>query len=357
MLIEVFLPKLGESIVSATIARIIKKEGDSIRKDEPLMEVTTEKLTSEIPSPETGVVKQISVAENQEVQVGDLIAIIETEEEPQDIFFFSPAVLRLAEERKISKDELKSLAKKLGRRVTRQDLNEIEEKADNIQRIEMSTMRKKIADNMVKSFYQAPHATLITEVDVTDILEEIQKMKESFYAKHQTKLTITSFLAKAIASSLKEYPLINSSLEEETIVMKNFVNLGIAVNIKEGLVVPVLKDCEKKELSEIAVEIDRLASGARKGILSLDDLSGGSITLTNFGMGGVEIGIPIIRYPEVAIIAFGAIVKKPVVKNNEIVIRSAANISLTFDHRVLDGMYGCGFLNELKNTLENIRSI
>ena len=195
---------------------------------------------------------------------------------------------------------------------------------------------------------------MITEVDVTDILKLVQHKKEEFLAKHQVKLTITSFVIHAIAKALHEFPFINSSLEEDTIVLKRFVNLGVAVSVEQGLMVPVIKNCQNMGISSIAQAISDLSAKARSGKLTPDDISGGTISMTNFGMSGVLIGVPIIRYPEVAIVGVGAIHKKVVpLENDVLAVRSFMHISLTFDHRVLDGMYGCGFLGALKKHLES----
>jgi 2-oxoglutarate dehydrogenase E2 component (dihydrolipoamide succinyltransferase) len=206
---------------------------------------------------------------------------------------------------------------------------------------------------MVRSFYQAPHATLIHEVDVTEVLQLIQKEKESFIAKWETKLTISSFIARAIVKAIQRYPLINSSLEEDTIVLKHFVNLGIAVSVDSGILVPVIKQCHRLSLPQIAKSLAQLAEKARAAKLLPEDVMDGTISMTNFGMSGVMLGIPIIRYPEVAIIGVGSIHKKVMALPNQAIgIRDAVHISLTFDHRVLDGMYGCGFLGAVKDHLE-----
>lgn len=218
----------------------------------------------------------------------------------------------------------------------------------------MNSMRKMIAENMVKSFYEAPHATLINEVDVTELVNFIKENKQAFQEKYNVKLSITAFIAKAIATSLKAYPLLNSSLEDDTIVLKKFVNLGIAVSVEHGVLVPVVQNCQDLDISEVSKKISELAQKARSNTLNLDETSNGTVTLTNFGMAQVQIGIPIIRYPEVAIIGIGAITKKvKVLSDDTIGIRSMINLCLTFDHRVLDGMYGCGFLQELQKNLEN----
>ena len=384
---QVTLPKLGESIVSATIVQWFKKEGDQINLDEPLLEVSTDKVNSEIPSPVSGVLQKILASPDQELQVGELLAVIQmlqgsteervTVEVKREIApagsemqgFFSPALLRLARENNISLDELEKIPTSgAGGRLSKKDLELYIEsrttkpcpmmgKSLPTERIKMTGMRKAIADNMVRSFYEAPHATLITEVDVTAIMQVIQKEKEAFLAEHGSKLTITSFVARAISKALKEYPFLNSSLEDDTIVVKKFVNLGIAVSVDQrgmqGIMVPVVKNCQDQSLSELAKAIGDVSARARSGKLNPADVQDGTITLTNFGISGVMMGIPIIRYPEVAILGLGAIQKKVVALDDDtMAVRSVMHISLTFDHRVIDGMYGCGFLNSLKEHLE-----
>jgi 2-oxoglutarate dehydrogenase E2 component (dihydrolipoamide succinyltransferase) len=395
---QVTLPKLGESIVSATIVQWFKKEGDHINLDEPLLEVSTDKVNSEIPSPVSGVLSKILANPDQELQVGEPLAVIQMHQtgdrtsaavsprpaearkesasassEMRD--FFSPALLRLARENHISLEELEKIpASGAGGRLSKRDLELYIEKRtpapnkpcpmmtkglpSDVERVKMTGMRKAIADNMVRSFYEAPHATLISEVDVTSIIKLIQKEKEAFLAQHGTKLTITSFVARAISKALREYPFLNSSLEDDTIVVKRFVNLGIAVSVDQGIMVPVVKNCQTLSMPELAQAIGDLSVRARSGKLSPQDVQEGTITLTNFGISGVMLGIPIIRYPEVAILGLGAIQKKVVALDDETFgVRSMIHISLTFDHRVIDGMYGCGFLNSLKEHLEKEASL
>lgn len=388
---KVLLPKLGESILSATVVQWFKKVGDFVKLDEALLEVSTDKVNSEIPSPVEGVIKEILVETDKELQVGDPLVVISlqgpsaafTKPAPKSFVepratsssegndFFSPALLRFAQEKGVSFEQLRKISGTgEGGRVTKKDLEaycsaapcpmkaQTSSSKPQVERLKMTGMRKAIAENMVRSFYQAPHATLIHEVDVTAILKVIQQEKETFFAKHGVKLTITSFVARAITKALQEYPLINSSLEQDTIVLKRFVNLGIAVSVEQGIMVPVIKHCHRLDLLDIARAIQDFSAKARAGNLSTDDVADGTISMTNFGMSGVQIGIPIIRYPEVAIVGIGAAHKKVVVLDNDLVaIRSMMNICLTFDHRVLDGMYGCSFLASLKTHLEKDLSL
>lgn len=375
--IRVTLPKLGESIQNATVVQWFKKVGDSIKKDEPLLEVSTDKVNSEIPSPVAGILKEICAHTDQELTVGDLLAVIGSSErlapsaqkptaapsvaasdaERRD--YYSPAILRIAREQGVEFSELETIpGTGGGGRITKKDLEDYlssrrtkptaapckASTSASVERVKMSAMRKAIADNMVRSFYEAPHASLVCEVDVTAALKLISAQREALLARHGVKLTISSFVAWAIARGLQEFPFLNSSLEGDTIVLKRFVNLGVAVSVEQGILVPVIKSCQTLSLMEIAKALSTLSLKARQGQLSPEEVKEGTITLTNFGMSGIQIGIPIIRYPEVAIVGVGAIEKKVVpLEDDLLAIRSMMHLSLTFDHRVLDGMYGCGF--------------
>jgi 2-oxoglutarate dehydrogenase E2 component (dihydrolipoamide succinyltransferase) len=353
----IVLPKLGESILSATIVKWHKKIGDKIIKDEPLLEVNTDKVASEIPSPVSGFLVEIHAQEGIEIEVGKPLASISTSEQVTQPFL-TPAVLRLLQEKQIPLSDIDKVPH-TGQdgRLTKQDVENYcplkVAPTGDVERVKMTPLRKAIAENMVKSFYQAPHASLVTEVDVTPLVEQIAKEKQAFLAQHGAKLSITAFVAQAIAKSLQSYPLLNASLDHDTIVMKKSVNLGIAVSVDHGVMVPVIRNCQALTLPQIALEIAALAEKARTQTLAPKDVQEGSITMTNFGMTGVLIGIPIIRHPEVAIVGLGAITRKAVpMPDDTIAIRSIMMVSLTFDHRVIDGLYGCGFLAELKKNIE-----
>lgn len=382
-IVEINLPKLGESIVSATVVQWLKEEGDIVMQDEPILEVSTDKVNSEIPAPYSGVLTEKLVNENQEIDVGAPLAKLlleksekvlsaaslkvdspnQMQDEKND--FLSPAVLNLARKNGVSLEELAKI-KGSGQagRVTRKDVEEFLEKPnlDNSKQIEpaveklpMCGLRKAIADNMVRSFYQAPHASLVAEVDVTAIMENIKISKQKFLDEHGVKITITSYIIKAIAEAVKKYPMVNASVDKDTIIMKRYVNLGIAVSIENGVVVPVIKDCQKKDIPEIAKDVARLSERARKSQLSQADVQDGSITMTNFGMSGMHIGIPIIRHPEVAIVGVGSIHKTvSPISDTSFGIRQKVFLTLTFDHRVIDGIYGADFLNHIKTSLETI---
>lgn len=375
--VSIALPKLGESITSATVVQWFKKEGDRVHLDEALLEVSTDKVNSEIPSPVAGVLHKIVVHAEEEVPVGALLAIVAVQEgdsaplseekrgapclrkEEENKDFFSPSVLRIAAEKGISLETLAKIAGTgAGGRITKMDVENYKQAAPcpvKEERVKMTGMRKAIADNMVKSFYEAPHASLVHEVDITAIMQTIEKEKANFLARHGVKVTITSFFVRALAQALQEFPLLNSVVDKDTIVLKKYIHIGIAVSVEQGLIVPVIRHCENRSLSSIAKEISVLSEKARTGGLVPSDVLEGTITVTNFGMSGVGIGIPIIRYPEVAILGMGAIAKKvQVLEGDVLAIRSMVHISLTFDHRVIDGMYGCSFLACLQKHLAHV---
>lgn len=379
-IVEIVLPKLGESIVNARVVKWLKKTGDLIALDEPLLEVSTDKVNSEIPSPVAGRLEEILVEEDEEVDVGAPLAKISTakvassavlkphldevkkEDKQGSCSFLSPAVLREAEKEGITLETLKKIkGTGEGGRVTKKDIEKFKQSSEPVgtknsleERVKMSGMRKMIAENMVRSFYEAPHASLVTEVDVTEVMKTIKAEKERFLETHGVKLTITPFLLQALAKALQQFPMLNASLEEETIVMKRYINVGIAVNVDGGLVVPVIKNCEGRNLVSLAKAVSELAGKARSSKLAPDEVKDGSITLTNFGMTKALIGVPIIRYPEVAIIGAGTIQKRVHVREDEsIAIRDMIYITLTFDHRIIDGIYGCQFLEAFKQQIES----
>ncbi len=383
-IIEVTLPKLGESIVGATVVQWLKEVGEVVAIDEPLLEVSTDKVNSEIPSPIAGVLKEKLVEVDQEIEVGAPLVKIEVGEAlPKEVVrekvraqagpcpatkgkedVFTPAVLRLAQVEGIPLDTLRNIeGSGEGGRITKKDVEQYVASKKHVlpthleeeDRIKLSGMRKAIADNLVRSFYEAPHASLVSEADVTEVMQLIAREKERFRETHGVKLTITSFIIQAMTKALQQFPMLNASLVDDTIVMKRYVNVGIAVNVEKGLLVPVIKNCHERNLVSIATAVSDLSSRARSGKLSPNEVSDGTVTLTNFGMTGALIGVPIIRYPEVAIIGAGTIQKRVVVRDDDsFSIRQMMYLTLTFDHRVIDGIYGCQFLAAFRNHLETV---
>jgi 2-oxoglutarate dehydrogenase E2 component (dihydrolipoamide succinyltransferase) len=373
MEIEILLPKLGESIHHATIVQWLKKEGESIAKDEALVEVATDKVNSEIPSTVKGFVKKILVEVGKEVEVGLPIAIIETdadslvfsgkedrgekkEERISDSHFFSPAVIKLLKENEISLEEAKKIPKKnFEDRLTKRDVEVyLESRNENFEKsIVLDPMRKRIAENMLLSCKEIPSASLITKVDVTPLVEWMDLHKEKLSKEKGVKISITAFAIRALVEALQEFPLVNATLTGEKILFHPDIHIGIAVSVEGGLVVPVLRNCQQKSLFECAAELQELAAKARSKKLSLDQMSEGTITLTNFGMTGIQMGFPIIRYPEVAILGMGSIHKElMVLPDDTTAICSVLYLSLSFDHRLFDGIYACNFLRKVQLYLE-----
>ncbi|MFW6157226.1 MAG: dihydrolipoamide acetyltransferase family protein [Balneolaceae bacterium] len=435
---------MGESVVEGTVNEWLKKVGDKVEEDESLLEIATDKVDTEIPSPASGTLAEILAEEGETIEVGQTIAIITTgtaaaasepskqkkekkEEtagatpsangapagergkEPQrvgsDGRFYSPLVRSIAREEGISQEELEKIeGSGQGDRVSKEDiLAYVEEResrpqptasadsksdglsqpasrpsgekgkisagelnirrpSENVEIIKMDRMRKMIADHMIRSKQTSAHVTTFTEVDVTNVVRWRERNKKEFQERAGTKLTFTPLFLEAIIQGIREYPLLNSSLdtEKEEIILKRDINFGIAVALGEGgkggLIVPVIKQAQDKNLVGLAKEVSELAEKARSKNLNPDDLVGGTITLTNYGSVGNLMGTPIINQPQVAIIGTGAIQKRPVVIETEggdmIAIRHMMYLSMSYDHRIVDGAHGGAFLNRIKQLLE-----
>lgn len=404
---EFIFPQIGETSSGGIIVKWLKQEGEVVSENDPLLEVSTDKIATEISSPVSGILQQIIAVEGNEIFAGDLLAKImitasshydhkgqeidekneksckrdflkkpSSTDSQKEVLDLSPAVLSLLQRERLSSTDLNDI-KGTGSagRVTKKDIEkylslkkENHQEIDNVNRndaltlhpfedrIPMSALRQAIASSISKSSYEVPHSSIMIDVDFTDLVNLIAKEKERFLAVHKVKLTVTSFIIQALSQVLQQFPLLNSFLDGNTIVIRRKVNVGVAVNLnKEGVVVPVLKNCQERNLVSIAKELSDLANRARSGKLDLDEVKEGTITLTNFGMTGALLGIPIIRYPEVAIVGVGAIKKTVVVKEDDsLAIRRVAYLTLTFDHRLLDGIYGSEFLSTLKNRLESV---
>ncbi|MBI9070732.1 MAG: 2-oxo acid dehydrogenase subunit E2 [Melioribacteraceae bacterium] len=405
MKIDVIMPKMGESIMEGTIVKWHKKVNDFIKVDEIIFEIETDKVDSEIPSPVEGILSEIIFGENETVEVGTIVARIEsageevpereneTEKEAESIIevmqnsesventiietdrFLSPLVRSIAERENISGkvlDRIKGTG--LKGRLTKNDLlNFINEQKDikDVSKtgtnsipsgvteiIPMDKLRKKISKHMLNSRDTSVHVTGVTEVDVTNIAEYIKKNKDRILKGENVKLTYLPFISAAVIKSLKQYPLINASLDGDNIIQKKYINLGFAVAVEpNGLIVPNIKNADEKSVKGLAKEIIKLSDSARTNNLKPDDISNGTFTLTNYGVFGTLIGTPIINQPEVAILGIGAVVKKPVVLeadgSDTIAIRSMMYISISHDHRLVDGMMGSKFLKSVKDTLED----
>lgn len=390
-MLEFRFPKIGETASGGMVVRWLKQEGESVKKDEPIIEISTDKITTELTSSFSGIVERHLVHEGDQVCVDEVLALIRVEnqslESPNQTAihqskeeadtskqegmsgWYSPAVLNLLHREGLSFQELKKIpGSGIDGRVTKKDIELYlsKNKSDyrltecsqntNENRIPMSPLRRAIASSLTKSSDEVPHASLVVDVDVTDSMQLIANEQERFLSIHAVKLTITSFIIQCLAKALEQFPLLNGSLDGDTIVLKKSVNVGVAVNLnKEGVVVPVIRNCQELGLVSIAKSLADLSSRARANKLDATEVRDGSITLTNFGMTGALIGMPIIRYPEVAILGVGTIQKRVVVKDDDsLAVRKMMYVTLTFDHRVVDGIYGSEFLTSFKNRLESV---
>lgn len=452
-LIEIAMPKMGESVMEGTIIKWHKKVGDLVKKDETIFEISTDKVDTEIPSPETGTIAEILVGEQETVEVGTIVAklalkadtnisdkikdqfisvdegkvkekevvpesmhdnfakssVIDENKKSEGSQFFSPLVLSIAQKENISIDELKSL-KGTGSdgRVTKKDVlayldnkkisstrkTEPQAKVQSavetrigmeerpaaqsqafvpttsqtvynegdITRIPMDNIRQRIMDHMVLSRDTSVHVTELIEVDMTKIHNFINQKKDEIFNNENVKMTYMAFIADAVVKALKKYPLMNSSIDGNTIIQKKYINLGIAVAIEPtGLIVPNIKGAGDRNIIGLAKAIADLANRSRTKKLTPDDISNGTFTITNYGVFGTIFGTPIINQPEVAILGVGAVQKKPVVievdGSDTFAIRNIMALTLSHDHRLIDGMMGGLFLKYVKEVLENFEGL
>jgi 2-oxoglutarate dehydrogenase E2 component (dihydrolipoamide succinyltransferase) len=432
---KIQMPKLGESVQEATITKWFVKEGDRIEEDEALFEVATDKVDSEIPSPVDGIIKKIFYPLNALVSVGEIVAIITTEdddssEQKTEVFvqpekqkvqeqkvqadpvkvsstfqtieakpvvqidetkatrFYSPLVLSIANSEQVSLTELETIqGSGINNRIQKKDiLNYIDSrKSGNIvqtpsastiraketpapakvsvsvdtsdQIIEMDRVRKIIADHMVMSKQVSPHVTSVVEADVTNLVLWRTKVKDEFTTKYGDRITYMPVFIEAVARAITEYPLLNSSVDGYKIIRHKDINIAVAVAKPDGnLVVPVIKNAEQKNLVGLTKNMNQLAEAARKNKLGVEDYEGGTFTITNFGSFRNLIGTPIINQPQVAILATGSIEKKPAVMEtltgDAIVVRHKMFLSLSYDHRIIDGALGGAFLRRIADILE-----
>ncbi len=414
-LVDVVMPKMGESVTEGTIIKWHKKVGDEVKKDEIIFEISTDKVDTEVPSPVDGVMAEILYGKNETVEVNKVVARISTsgeivtekteepktetpvvKSEPEVEYkpepkaeskihkpkstgkrFYSPLVLNIANKEGVTFDELETIeGSGLNGRVTKKDiLNYIESRKKSgattkavpqteyvfngaTEVIPMDNIRKKIMHHMVQSRDTSVHVSEVMEVDMTKIHNYIEANKERLYKEENLKLTYMAFISYAAIKALKQYPLMNASIQGENIVMKKYVNLGIAVAVEpNGLIVPNIKNADNMNVRGLAKAIAELSYKARNKKLSPDDVVDGTFSITNYGVFGALFGTPIINQPEVGILGVGAVVKRPVVVTTEfgdtIAIKPTMYLTLSHDHRLVDGMLGGLFLKAVKENLEN----
>ncbi|MDQ7799954.1 MAG: dihydrolipoamide acetyltransferase family protein [Armatimonadota bacterium] len=386
MATDVRLPQLGESTYEATIGRWLKSPGDRVERFEPLVELITDKVNVEMPSPVAGRLVEIVAQEGQTLPVGSVIARVEEEAPAQAqpeapargeapaAGRLSPLVSRLVQEHGITPDELAQIrGTGTGGRITKQDvLSYVERRKQQAaaqpvpppaapaapvaeeRRVPLSPVRRTIAERLSRAKREVPHAYGVVEADVTDLVRWFDAHREAFQQQHGVRLTYTALFARAAVEALRAFPVVNAQWADDAIVFKPHVNLGIAVSVEDGLVVPVVHRAEEKSLVGIARELEDLTRRAREGKLTLEDVQGGTFTLTNPGVFGSVWSLPIVNYPQAAILATDAIVKRPVVRDDAIAIRSVMHLGLSFDHRVFDGAVAVQFLNHVKASLEAV---
>jgi pyruvate dehydrogenase E2 component (dihydrolipoamide acetyltransferase) len=371
MPVEIIMPKLDPIMTEGIIVKWFKNDGEEIKKGEPIAEIEAEKITTEIEAPASGILHVIKPA-GSVVQVGEVIALlVQAGEEMcgvktgEKLIKASPAARRLAKEYGI--DLFRVIGTGPEGVIREEDvlsyIHKIEaskasskppEAAEAEEIVPLVGWRKTMAERMSLSSRTTAHITTFTEVDAFELVNLRERLKPIFEEKFGVRLTYTAFIVKAVSKALLEYPIVNSSLTDDKIVVKKYCNIGIAVaREKGGLIVPVIRNAENRNLMEIAKELNELVEKARKDELTLTDVSGATFTITNVGMFGVIMDTPIISPGQSAILGVGAIIKRPVVVNDQITIRPIMYLSLTYDHRVIDGLPAILFLQRLKHYLEN----
>jgi 2-oxoglutarate dehydrogenase E2 component (dihydrolipoamide succinyltransferase) len=408
---NVIMPQMGESIFEGTITKWLKKVGEPVKRDEPLFEISTDKVDSEIPAPASGVLSEIRVNEGETVQINTVVGVIAeegaaaspapakvemkeapkpqaaqpTRQEPAEQSMpeppapgsrsvrSSPLVKRIAREEDVDLRQLEGTG--LGGRITKKDiLSHLSGRqssdvptpsaprpqtpsagrslAGSSEVVPMSAMRKSIAEHMLASRRTSAHVTTVFEVDLTHIVNIKNQHAQEFLEREGGKLSYMPFFIKTVAGALKEFPVVNASISGTDIIYKKDVNIGVAVALDWGLIVPVVKNADEKSFLGIAKTASSLAERARQKKLAPEDVQGGTFTITNPGVFGSLLGTPIINQPQVAILCIGAITTRPVVINDAIAIRSMVYLTLTFDHRLIDGAVADHFMSSLKNKLE-----
>jgi len=392
MATTVVMPKLGLTMTEGTIEKWLKQEGDRVDKREPLVEIITEKINFQYESPASGILRKILHEEGEVVPVAVPIAIIAEEgealpefeamkpeipvevsmpasiqreiKEPSKRIFVSPIARKIAQEKGIDLSSVKGSGP--GGRIIKMDImTEVEKAAGKITEvppplpkptekvIPLKGIRKIIAKRMTESFQNIPHFYLSLEIDMKAALALREQLKDEAERRVQVRLTLTDILVRVAASALKDHPILNSKLEGDQIHLIEEINIGVAMALEDGLIVPVVHHADRKSITEIALTIRDLTQRARQGKLALEDVAGGTFTISNMGMLGIDKFNPIINPPECSILGVGRTVEKPVVQGGEIKIKPMAWFSLSSDHRIVDGATAALFLNHIKRLIEN----
>lgn len=392
---EFKLPDIGEGVAEGEVLKWFVSEGEEIGEDQPLVEIMTDKVNVEIPSPKAGKVSKILAKAGDVVRVGQSLVLLEVQPESEDMGRAVPSnhgkdeakseqspiaaevgTLATPATRKLAHDLGVNLDRIIGsgpeRRVTIADVRRAAEEAsspiqargdqatslasdNHEERVPLRGIRKTIAQRMAKSAHTAAQVTHVDEADVTELVLVRNRLREhDVVRKNQIKLTFLPMFIRAVIPALKEFPYVNALFDDDAqeIVLKRCYNIGIATDTDQGLVVPVIRDAEKKNIFDLAVEIEALVGKARAGTLSLDEVRDSTFTITSVGSVGGLFSTPLINYPEVAIMGIQRIVKRPIVKDDAITIREMMNLTVSFDHRVIDGAYAARFLNAVIRAVE-----
>lgn len=379
MTIEVKVPVLPESVEDATIAGWHKKPGDTIRRDENLVDLETDKVVLEVPAPADGTIQEIRASEGDTVNSDDVIAIIEegaidapAQESPPteaeapaapavaepavstaDAPKLSPSARRVAEEENVDPSSLEGTGR--GGRVTKGDvLNFIKGGGSRLEeRVKMTRLRSRVAERMKEAQNTAAILTSFNEVDLKAVMDLRRKYQDQFIDRHGIKLGLMSFFVKACCEALRKHPVVNASIDGDEIVYHNYQDIGIAVSTERGLMVPVVRNAESMGLADIEKNINHFAQKARDGSISLEDLQGGTFSITNGGVFGSLVSTPLLNPPQSAILGMHTIKERPVVVDGEIVARPMMYLAISYDHRLIDGRDAVQFLVAVKETLED----
>lgn len=381
MTIEIKVPTLPESVTDATIAKWYKKVGDTISRDENLVDLETDKVMLEVPAPASGVIEKIIVSEGSTVQANTVLAIIregeaaapsaeKTPEKPSEkeeptktsAADLSPSVRRAVSEKEIDVSKISGTGK--SGRVTKEDVDQYAQgKSDQKtapamgareeQRVPMSRLRARIAERLVQAQHEAAILTTFNEINMKPVMDLRNKYKDEFEKTFGVRLGFMSFFTKAAVEALKRFPAVNASIDGSDLIYHNFYDIGIAVSSPRGLVVPILRDVDLLSLADIEKQIKDYAGKARDGKLSIEEMTGGTFSITNGGVFGSMLSTPIINPPQTAILGMHNIVERPIVENGEIVARPIMYVALSYDHRVIDGRESVSFLKTIKDLVED----
>ena len=352
-IMDVLVPILGESVVEATVSKWIKKQGEFVEMDEPIVELETDKVTLEVPAAISGTLENLLVSEGDTVEVGALLAIINAGEKQIEK---SKPSKKITEPEKTEHKPLVELAKKQDTNIN-QIISKNQNNKNLEERVPMSRLRQAIARRLKEAQNTAAMLTTYNEVDMTALMEMRSNYQDSFEKKNGVRLGYMSLFVKAAIDALKEYPAVNAEIEGNEIIYKNYYNIGVAVGTSQGLVVPVIKDADKMTIGETEITIAQFGKKAKEGNLAISDMAGGTFTISNGGVYGSLMSSPILNPPQSGILGMHKIQKRPVAIGNNIEIRPMMYLALSYDHRIIDGREAVSFLVRIKEIIEDPRRL